>query len=146
MTPATRGPGTSVSVDKLDLEIVTPDRLVLAATVDEVVLPGSEGYLGVLPGHAPLLTGLAAGELSYRVEGQWRYLAVSGGFAEVLRNRVSILAETCERPEEIDADRAREEKESAESDLARETSEAGLRRARARLQKADARLQVQRRS
>lgn len=134
-----------MTVNKLDLEIVTPERQVLAATVDEAVIPGTEGYLGVLPGHAPLLTSLAPGELSYRIDGQWRYLAVSGGFAEVLRNRVSILAETCERPGEIDAERARQQKESAEKALASETSEAGLRRARERLQKALTRLQVQRR-
>jgi len=134
-----------VSVDKLDLEIVTPERLVLAAAVDEVVLPGSEGYLGVLPGHAPLLTGLAPGELSYRGDGQWRYLAVSGGFAEVLRNRVSVVAETCERPDEIDVERARQEKARAEAALASETSEAGLRRARESLQKAVTRLEVKRR-
>ena len=85
---------------KLELQVVTPERLVLAEPVDEVVLPGSEGYLGVLPGHAPLLTALGVGEVEYRVAGKKHFLAVAGGFAEVLRDRVIVLAETAERPEE----------------------------------------------
>ena len=112
-----------MAVDKIDLEVVTPERLVLSETVDEVILPGGDGYLGVLPGHAPLLTSLMAGEVSYRVGDRTRYLAVSGGFAEVLRNKVTVLAETCERAEEIDLDRAKRARERAEkaiSDLAAE--------------------------
>jgi len=130
--------------ERIDLEIVTPERLVLSETVDEVSLPGSDGYLGVLPGHAPLLTGLSAGEVTYRAGEVTRHLAVSGGFVEVLRDRVSILAETCERPDEIDADRALEDKKNAEGELARASSEAEMRRARGRIAKADARLMVRR--
>jgi F-type H+-transporting ATPase subunit epsilon len=112
--------------------------------VDEVVLSGTDGYLGVLPGHAPLLTGLAAGELTYRVGGTTRHLAVSGGFAEVLRDRVSVLADTCERPEEIDAERARQDKERAEAALRTETTQEGLEQAHESLRRATARLQVRR--
>ena len=133
-----------MAFDRIDLEIVTPERLVLSETVDEVILPGSEGYLGVLPGHAPLLTGLAAGELTYRTGDVTRHLAVSGGFVEVLRDRVSILAETCERPDDIDAERALQDKKNAEGDLARATTEADMLRARGRIAKADARLMVRR--
>lgn len=128
--------------EKIDLEIVTPERLVLGETVDEVILPGSEGYLGVLPGHAPLLTALGVGEVSYRAGERWRHLAVSGGFAEVLRDRVSVLAETCERAEEIDLERARQAKERAQAILTRETPEDELRRAEVSLKKAVARIQV----
>jgi len=134
-----------MAFDKIDLEIVTPERLVLSVTAEEVILPGSEGYLGVLPQHAPLLTALGAGEISYRVGDTWKYLAVSGGFVEVLRDRVSVLAETAERPDEIDVDRALESKKRAEADLARASGEAELLRAQERIAKADARLMVRRR-
>jgi F-type H+-transporting ATPase subunit epsilon len=131
--------------DKLDLEVVTPERRVLAETVDEVVLPGAEGYFGVLPGHAPLLAALGVGEISYRVGDRKRYLVVSGGFAEVLDNRVSVLAETCERAEEIDVERATRSKRAAEGDLARkETSETEFRTAEVRLKRALARIEVAR--
>ena len=85
--------------DKITLEIVTPERQVLVEQADEVVLPSLEGYMGVLPGHAPLLAQLDVGEVSYRVGNQRHFLAVTGGFAEVLRESVSILATTCERAE-----------------------------------------------
>jgi F-type H+-transporting ATPase subunit epsilon len=128
---------------KIDLEIVTPGRLVASETVDEVVLPGAEGYLGVLPGHAPLLTGLGAGEISYRSGGRVRYLAVSGGFAEVLRHRVSVLAETCERAEEIDVARANDARDRAKSEIGRaEAAEADLRNAASRLERAEVRIAV----
>ena len=128
---------------KIDLEIVTPGHLVASETVDEVVLPGTEGYLGVLPGHAPLLTGLAAGEISYRSGGRARYLAVSGGFAEVLRHRVSVLAETCERAEEIDVARANDARDRAKSEIGRaDGAEADLRNAASRLERAEVRIAV----
>lgn len=131
----------------ITLEIVTPERLVFSEPVDEVVLPGSEGYLGVLPGHAPLLTSLGVGELSYRQGARKGYLAVVGGFAEVLRDRVSVLAETCERAEEIDIDRAREKKRQAEEALRRrEASEHEWRAAEVRLKKAVTRIEVAERS
>ena len=103
--------------DKLQLEIVTPERSVLTEQVDEVVLPSLEGYMGVLPGHAPLLTQLDVGEVSYRVGQQRKYLAISGGYAEVQRGSVSVLARTAELSEEIDLERATRAKEKAESAL-----------------------------
>ena len=103
--------------DKLQLEIVTPERSVLTEQVDEVVLPSLEGYMGVLPGHAPLLTQLDVGEVSYRVGQQRKYLAISGGYAEVQRGTVSVLARTAELSEEIDLERAKRAKEKAESAL-----------------------------
>jgi F-type H+-transporting ATPase subunit epsilon len=131
---------------KIDLEIVTPGSLVMAETVDDLVLPGSEGYLGVLPGHAPLLTGLAAGEIVYHSAGRARYLAISGGFAEVLQHRVSVLAETCERGEEIDVARAAEARDRARAELARaDASEDDVRHAAAHLERAEVRIAVAKR-
>jgi F-type H+-transporting ATPase subunit epsilon len=103
--------------DSIQLEIVTPERLVVRDTVVEVQIPGKNGYLGVLPGHAPLITELSVGEISYRINGFSHYLAVAWGFAEVLPTRVTILAETAERAEDIDVERARRAKERAEQML-----------------------------
>jgi F-type H+-transporting ATPase subunit epsilon len=103
--------------DRLTLEIATPTRLVVTETVDEIVIPGSEGYFGVLAGHAPFLTTLGIGELMYRVGRDERYLAVSGGFAEVRNDKVIVLADTGERPEEIDRARAERARERAERRL-----------------------------
>ena len=130
-----------MSAEKIDLEIVTPDRRVIAETVDEIVLPGREGYLGILPGHAPLLTSLSIGEISYRVGGQMRYLAVAGGYVEVLRDRVSVLAETCEFAEEIDLERAQTARKQAETELAAVSGQA-FGRAAVRLRRAVTRVQV----
>ena len=129
--------------DKIALEIATPERLVLAETVDSVILPGSEGYLGVLPMHAPLLTSLGIGRLEYRVGARNHVLALSGGFAEVLRDRVRVLADTCERPEEIDLERALAKKREAEAILASSNgSEEAFRLAEGRLRKALVRIEV----
>ena len=100
------------------LEIATPTRQLVSAEADEVVAPGSEGYFGVLPGHAPFLTTLGSGEVSYRHGREEGHLAVIGGFAEVQDDRVMILAETAERPEEIDRERAEQARERAEQRLA----------------------------
>ena len=113
--------------DRLTLEIATPTRLVVAETVDEIVIPGSQGYFGVLPGHAAFLTTLGIGELMYRIGRDEHYLAVAGGFAEVRAERVIILAEHAERPEEIDRERAERARQRAEmrlqiSDLTRHQS------------------------
>ena len=94
--------------DTLQLEIVTPDKLVVDAAADQVQLPGKTGYLGILPKHAPLITELAPGEIRYSVNGVTKRLAVAKGLAEVLPDRVTILAETCERAEGMDPKRARE--------------------------------------
>jgi len=109
--------------DRLTLEIATPTRLVVTESVDEVVIPGSQGYFGVLPGHAPFLTTVGVGELVYRVGRDERNLAVSGGFAEVRNDKVIVLADTAERPEEIDRARAERARERAERRLAGRTDE-----------------------
>lgn len=93
--------------DSLELEIATPERQLVREQVTEVHIPGKEGYMGILPGHAPLLSLLGIGTLSYVVGGQRRYLSVHGGFLEVLDNHVRVLADLAERAEEIDIERAR---------------------------------------
>ena len=129
--------------DKIELEIVTPERMVLSETVDSVVLPGAEGYLGVLPGHTPLLTGLMIGELSYIQNGKEHVLAVSRGYAEVLRGKVSVLAERCEKAEEIDADRAERSKKRGEEVLKRKDVQMDeFRRAELRIKRAIARIRA----
>ena len=129
--------------DKIQLEIVTPERRVLERPVDEVVLPTVDGYMGVLPGHAPLLALLDIGEVSYRVGSDRQFLAVTGGFAEVLRGSVSVLARTSERAEEIDAERAARAKTEAEAKLtAGDLSESDFRHFEVRLKRALARIKV----
>ena len=103
--------------DSFQLEIVTPEKLVVRETVEEVQIPGANGYIGVLPGHAPLITELGAGEISYRSGGQLHRFATAWGFAEVLPDRVTVLAETVERAGEIDVSRARESLAKAEESL-----------------------------
>lgn len=103
--------------DRLTLEVATPTRLVVTETVDEIVIPGSEGYFGVLPGHAPFLTTLGIGELMYRTGRDEHFLAVAGGFAEVRNDKVIVLADTAERPGEIDRARAERARERAERRL-----------------------------
>ena len=103
--------------DKIVLEIVTPDRRVLSLDVDEVVLPSANGSMGVLYGHAPTLCSLDVGEVSYRKGRDRTFLAVSGGFAEVLRDKVNILARTTEAADEIDLERAQRAKSAAENNL-----------------------------
>lgn len=125
----------------LDLQIVTPDRLVVQARVDEVQVPGSEGYFGVLPGHTPMLASLAVGELWYRQGQEKTYLAIASGFAEVLPDRVTILAKLAERADEIDAERAEAARQRAEERLVNK-SDVDYERARAALAKALTRLQV----
>lgn len=125
----------------IELQIVTPDRLLVHEHVDEVEIPGTEGYFGVLPGHTPMLASLAVGEMWYR-KGQERiYLALAFGFAEVLPDRVTILAQIAERAEDIDPARAEEAKKRAEAHL-EQAKEVDYESARAALQKALARLQV----
>src|SRR2546428_10483709 len=108
----------------LALELATPTRLVVSAEADEVVVPGVEGYFGVLPGHAAFLTALGTGELTYTERGHQWPLAVSGGFAEVRGDKVIVLADTAERPEEIDRARAERARERAERRLSGRGDEA----------------------
>ena len=127
--------------ETIQLEIVTPERLVINEAVEYIEIPGQTGYLGVLPGHAPLITELAPGELSYRTGSQTKRLAVAWGFAEVLQTKVTILAESAERAEEIDTARAEAAKKKAEADLEKSGLE-GNEEAEKALQRAQARLDV----
>ena len=102
----------------MQFELATPTRLLVSTEADEVVAPGTEGYFGVLPGHAPFLTTLGAGDLMYRQGRDEHHLAVIGGFAEVSGDRVIVLAEVAERPDEIDRGRAQQAKQRAEQLLA----------------------------
>jgi F-type H+-transporting ATPase subunit epsilon len=126
----------------IELQIVTPDRLLLREQVDEVEIPGSQGYFGVLPGHTPLLASLAVGELWYRKGQEKTYLSIAFGFAEVLPDRVSILARLAERAEEIDPERAEASRARAQERLAHQKSDIDYERARTALLKSMARLAV----
>lgn len=127
---------------KLTVEIVTPDRSLVREEVDELQVPGAEGYLGILPGHAPLLATLKVGELWYRTGQERHYLAIAGGFVEVLPDRVTVLAQMAERAQEIDVARAEAARRRAEERLARPSADMDLERARVALMKALVRLQV----
>lgn len=105
--------------ENLELEIVTPEKHMLAETVDYVELPGKEGYMGILPGHAPLLSELGMGNLSYRKGNETQFFVVLGGFVEVLPGRVIVLADASERIAEIDVERARTALEKAKNELAK---------------------------
>ena len=130
----------------IQLTVVTPERSLVNEQVDELQIPGAEGYLGVLPGHAPLFTELKVGELSYRKGGTWTSLAVAWGFAEVLPDQVRILAETAERAHEIDLERAARAKDRAEQRLMRGGDDVDYDRARVALQRALIRIQVGRKN
>ena len=128
--------------DTFQLEIVTPEKKVVDTAAEEVQIPGKNGYLGVLPGHAPLITELAVGEISYRANAQEQRLAVAWGFAEVLPNKVTILAETAERPSEIDVDRAQKSKDRAQQLLTNGDPNVDVARALDSLHRAEVRLEV----
>jgi F-type H+-transporting ATPase subunit epsilon len=131
-------------MDKLHLEVVTPARVVLEKDVDSVVAPGSEGEFGVLPGHVSFLSGMVPGELRYTAGSEKEVLSVTAGFAEVFKNKVSILVDAAERVTEIDAERARKAMERAKERLSRDRSdkEIDFARAEAALRRALARLKV----
>jgi len=133
---------TAALPTQLTLEIVTPDRSVVTERVDEVELPGAEGYFGVLPGHTPLLATLKVGELWYRKGGEKLYLSIAFGFAEVLPDRVTVLAGVAERSEDIDVARAEAAKKRAEERVARPAPDVDFERARIALMKSMVRLQV----
>ena len=103
--------------DQLQLEIVTPDKMLVKEPADEVTIPGKAGDIGILPGHAPLITELTIGEIAYRHGGKTEHLSVAWGFAEVLPDKVTILAQTAERAQDIDLKRAQEAKTRAEEAL-----------------------------
>ena len=126
----------------LQLNIVSADRSLVNETVDEVEIPGADGYFGVLPGHAPLLALLGAGELWYRRGTDKVFLSIAFGFAEVQPDRVTILAQIAEKAEEIDVARAEAAKKRAEERLARPAVDMDFERARIALLKELVRLQV----
>ncbi len=128
--------------DTFQLEIVTPEKVVVRDTAEEMQIPGKSGYLGVLPGHAPLITELAVGEISYRRGSDTQRLAVAWGFAEVLSDKVTILAETAEKASEIDVSRAQEAKKRAEQRLAASNTEVDATRAENALKRAETRIEV----
>jgi F-type H+-transporting ATPase subunit epsilon len=128
--------------DTFQLEIVTPEKKVVDTPAEEVQIPAKDGYLGVLPGHAPLITELGVGEISFREGATEQRLAVAWGFAEVLPGKVTILAESAERPSEIDVARSQQAKERAEQRLAGGDSTVDVERALDSLQRAESRLDV----
>jgi F-type H+-transporting ATPase subunit epsilon len=128
--------------DTFEFEIVTPDKMVLKDVAEQMQIPAKNGYIGILPGHAPLITELAIGEISYTEHGNTHYLAVAWGFAEVLPEKVTILAESAERPEDIDVTRAQEAKKRAEDRLHANGPELDYQRALNAVKRAEVRLQV----
>jgi F-type H+-transporting ATPase subunit epsilon len=129
--------------EKIELEVVTPQRLVLHEEVKWIEMPARDGYIGVLPGHAPLITELGIGVLTYRTNGQAHCLAVMEGYAEVLPDRVIVLAEISERAAEIDLDRCREALRRAQAEMSKAGSpDVDWRQAALTLERAMVRLQV----
>jgi F-type H+-transporting ATPase subunit epsilon len=128
--------------DTFQLEIVTPEKKVVETAAEEVQIPGKNGYLGILPGHAPLITELSVGEITFRENSTEQKLAVAWGFAEVLPNKVTILAETAERLSEIDVERARKAKDRAEQRLTNGDTAVDVDRALDALHRAQVRLDV----
>jgi F-type H+-transporting ATPase subunit epsilon len=129
--------------EKIQLEVVTPERRVLAESVDMVTVPGLGGELGILPGHTPLISQLQTGVLTYLQDGKSSSLHVSGGFVEVREDRVSVLADVAERPDEIDTARAKLSRERLEKQLnAWSGTEEDFEVARAKLERSVVRLQL----
>jgi F-type H+-transporting ATPase subunit epsilon len=124
------------------LEIVTPDRPIVSEQVDEVQLPGAEGALGILPGHAPLLAQLQPGELWYRKGGEREFLSIEFGVAEVVQHRVTVLATLAERPEEINAEQADRSRREAEEEMRRSVTAEDAERARLAMMTALTRLRI----
>src|ERR1700687_411088 len=132
--------------DTFQLEIVTPAKLVVKDAAEEAQIPGLSGYLGILPGHAPLITELAVGVITYKASGATHTLSVAWGFAEVLPDKVTILAEAAERPQEIDVERAQKSKDRAEERLKSNDPQVDYTRAEDALQRAETRLNVAKKS
>jgi F-type H+-transporting ATPase subunit epsilon len=129
--------------DTLKLEVVTPEHRLVREDSTEITIPGRNGYIGILPGHAPLISELAVGEIAYKLpSGQTKYLACAWGFAEVLPDKVTILAEVAERGEDIDIDRAKEAKEHAQGVLRIQTHGEEYEAARRELELAENRIHV----
>ncbi|NOZ86370.1 MAG: F0F1 ATP synthase subunit epsilon [Deltaproteobacteria bacterium] len=134
---------------KLDLEIVTPSGPLISESVDEVVVPGALGEMGILPGHLPIASSLKPGEIVYKSRKNKKSLAVSWGFVEVSREgKVNLLADTAETADAIDVERAKRAKEKAEKELAKisDTSTQEYKKNELKLQRALVRIQVARKS
>jgi F-type H+-transporting ATPase subunit epsilon len=132
---------TKFMSNQINLEVITPEKLVLRESVDELVLPGLTGEIGVLPDHEPLISQLKTGVLSYRVGASLQKLHVSGGFAEVLGDKVSVLADVAEKPEDIDLESAKTALERAEKSLAGSEG-ADLTRVELEIDRAKTRIQI----
>jgi F-type H+-transporting ATPase subunit epsilon len=128
--------------DKINLEVITPERLVLRESVDEVVVPGLDGELGILPDHTALISQLQTGVLTYRQGSASGQMHVSGGFVEVQADRVAVLSDVAERPEEIDLERAQRARERAEKRLKSGSEDIDFRRAELKMQRAMIRIQL----
>jgi F-type H+-transporting ATPase subunit epsilon len=128
--------------DTFQLEIVTPTKLLVKETAEEAQIPGLSGYLGILPGHAPLITELAVGMITYKTKGAVHTLSVAWGFAEVLPDKVTILAEAAERPQDVDVERAQKARDRAEQLLKSNDPQVDYTRAEDALQRAETRLNV----
>lgn len=128
--------------ETIELEIVTPEKLVVKDQAEEIQIPGRNGYLGVLPGHAPLITELAVGEISYRKGNETAHISVAWGFAEVLPNKVTILAETAERASEIDVKRAEASLKTSQERLAKADNEEDVAHELASVRRAETRIEV----
>lgn len=128
--------------DKITLEIITPEKLALRETVDEVIVPGANGELGILPEHTPLISQVKTGVLTYRQGNDRKQVHVSGGFAEVLPDKVSILSDVAERPEEISLERAQRARERAERRLGAREDGTDFQRAELKLERALVRIQL----
>lgn len=130
----------------IDFTLVTPERSLVHEQVEELQIPGAEGYLGILPGHAPLFSELKVGELGYRIGDRWFWLSVAWGFVEVLPDQVRVLAETAERAQEIDLERANRAKQRAEERIAKGGDDIDYKRALIALERALIRIQVSRKA
>ncbi len=126
--------------DTFELEVATPERLVIRDLVEEAQIPAANGYIGVLPGHSPLMTELSTGELSYASGGRRRFMSINGGFVEVLPDRVRVLADSAEKADEIDQARARAAMERATERLIHPETGTDIARALNALKRAKARL------
>ena len=126
----------------MSVEIITAEQRVFSGDVDVLVAPGIDGELGILPHHAPLMTAIQPGEIMVRVDGQESFMAVTGGFLEVMGNHVTILADAAERSEDIDEERAKKAMEEAKERLSRRTADVDLERAVASVRRAETRLRV----
>ena len=128
--------------DSFQLEIVTPEKLVVRDSAEEAQIPGRNGYIGVLPGHAPLITELGSGQISYRSNGQLYRFSMAWGFAEILPDKVTVLAETVERADEIEVPRAQQSLRNAEDLLKSAQTEDQFSVAMSKIRRAEARIEV----